>query len=349
MDTKRIHEDITQLLYKIEEQYGRIIYFKDSIPMLEIDLALKDVRDLYECLLDLRTVTEHKRRQQGFSKEPVLSASVPVVESKPEPAPVIETKSAPTSVESMKSADHAASQLKTEVQSELNTQPEVKTAESLVEKISETITVVPELKPEEPKIVAAEPEPAAIVPEQPKVEAVQAETKPEPVRTAKEEVAQPAPPPAAKEAPLVAPKKDLLQERQKDFVPTVRKIEFKPENQSSEPSRKESLFDKAASLYDKIAKPTDKTVATQASRQPISNIKSSIGINEKFIYLKDLFKNNINDYNEALDKLNNFESYEEAEDFFQDLKQKYGWDPDSKSFQGLADLLSRRYLHNASS
>jgi hypothetical protein len=102
-------------------------------------------------------------------------------------------------------------------------------------------------------------------------------------------------------------------------------------------------------LYDKIAKPTDKTVATQASRQPISNIKSSIGINEKFIYLKDLFKNNINDYNEALEKLNNFDSYEEAEDFFQDLKQKYGWDPDSKSFQGLADLLSRRYLHNASS
>ncbi|MCB0820000.1 MAG: hypothetical protein KDC13_05225, partial [Bacteroidetes bacterium] len=130
---------------------------------------------------------------------------------------------------------------------------------------------------------------------------------------------------------------------------TVRKIEFKSEPAGTEQPKKESLFDKAASLYDKIAKPGEKTVATQASRQPISNIKSAIGINEKFIYLKDLFKNNINDYNEALDKLNNFDNYEEAEDYFQDLKLKYGWDPDSKSFTGLADLLNRRYLHNASS
>jgi hypothetical protein len=145
--------------------------------------------------------------------------------------------------------------------------------------------------------------------------------------------------------PVVAPKVDLLQERQKDFVPTVRKIEFKPEPQTPD-NKKESLFDKAASLYDKIAKPGDKTVAGQATRQPVSNIKGSIGINEKFAYLKELFKNNVNDYNEALDKLNNFDSYADAEDYFQELKAKYNWDPESKSFQGLADLLNRRYLHN---
>ena len=144
----------------------------------------------------------------------------------------------------------------------------------------------------------------------------------------------------------VSPKVDLLQERQKDFVPTVRKIEFKPEPVTVD-SKKESLFDKAASLYDKIAKPAEKTVATQASQNPISNIKSSIGINEKFAYLKDLFKNNMAEYNESLDKLNNFENYGEAEDFFQELKSKYSWDPESKSFQGLAELLNRRYLHNA--
>jgi hypothetical protein len=129
--------------------------------------------------------------------------------------------------------------------------------------------------------------------------------------------------------------------------PTVRKIEFKPEPVTVTDGKKESLFEKAASLYDKIAKPVDKTLAGQATRQPVSNIKAAIGINEKFAYLKELFKNNVNDYNEALEKLNNFESYAEAEDYFQELKAKYDWDSESKSFQGLADLLNRRYLHNA--
>jgi hypothetical protein len=144
----------------------------------------------------------------------------------------------------------------------------------------------------------------------------------------------------------VSPKVDLLKEREKDFVPTVRKIEFKP--QSSAPEvKKESLLDKAASLYDKIAKPGEKSPVTTAGRQSVSNIKAAIGINEKFTYLKELFKNNVAEYNEALDKLNDFENDADAEDFFQELKEKYNWDSESKSFQGLADLLFRRYLHNA--
>jgi hypothetical protein len=143
---------------------------------------------------------------------------------------------------------------------------------------------------------------------------------------------------------VTAPKKDLLQERERDFVPTVRKIELKPEPIGADANKKETLFDKAASLYDKIAKPIDKSIASQASKQPISNIKAAIGINEKFTYLKELFKNNITDYNESLEKLNNFDNYAAAEDYFQELKSKFNWNPDSKSFQGLADLMGRRYL-----
>jgi hypothetical protein len=324
MDANRIHDDITHLLYKVEEQYSRILQYNDSIPMMEVDLALKDVRDLYESLLDLRTLAEHQRRKA--TAEPV-TASAPTPVAEPVIEPVVEVKV------------------------EIISEPEEEVVQPEKEVAAEIIPV--EEKVEE-KVVA--PEPVA----QPKPESIQEEIKaaaeklPEASPIAwqktfdgtqvKEEVSKPivVEPPAA----VVTPKVDLLQERQKDFVPTVRKIEFKPESTPNEP-KKESIFEKAASLYDKIAKPSEKTVANQATRQPISNIKSSIGINEKFAYLKDLFKNNVNEYNEALDKLNNFENYGEAEDFFQELKAKYNWDPESKSFQGLADLLNRRYLHNA--
>ena len=303
MDVRRIQEDINHLLIKLEEQYSRILTYKEQIPTVEVDLVLKDVRDLYEVFLDLRTAAELQRRNPVSAQveEKVHAAVEAPVELKIEPVAEI------TKVEEVISEVTAAPVLEVAVVEEPIAEIKV---EEPVEKIEPVEAIVTELeekqKPEE--LVVALP---------------------------------------SEKPPVIAPKVDLLQERQKDFVPTVRKIEFKPEPAPVVDGKKESLFEKAASLYDKIAKPTDKTVAGQATRQPVSNIKAAIGINEKFAYLKELFKNNVNDYNEALEKLNNFESYAEAEDFFQELKAKYAWDPESKSFQGLADLLNRRYLHNA--
>jgi hypothetical protein len=300
MDVRRIHEEINTTLIQLEEQYSRILTYKDQIPTIEVDLVLKDVRDLYELFINLKTVGELQKR----SALSAMSQSSEEVAVKPT---LIET---PASVE----------------EKQVIESPKVESVKVEAPKVNE-------VKVEAPKV---EEKPA--VDFQKTVEP-KAEEKKEPIAQVKPVVLP------SENPPVVAPKVDLLQERQKDFVPTVRKIEFKPEPQTPD-NKKESLFDKAASLYDKIAKPGDKTVAGQATRQPVSNIKGSIGINEKFAYLKELFKNNVNDYNEALDKLNNFDSYADAEDYFQELKAKYNWDSESKSFQGLADLLNRRYLHN---
>jgi hypothetical protein len=298
MDVRRIQEDVNHLLIKLEEQYSRILTYKEQIPTVEVDLVLKDVRDLYEVFLDLRTAAELQRKNPAVSlvEEKVIEKAEFIVEPKVElAAEVIPTAEIPAVLDAVV--------------------------------VNLLIAEVPKVKPEIEPIIEIQAEIELPKEEKEKME--------EPV------VALP-----SENPPVIAPKVDLLQERQKDFVPTVRKIEFKPEPTTVGDGKKESLFEKAASLYDKIAKPVDKTLAGQATRQPVSNIKAAIGINEKFAYLKELFKNNVNDYNEALEKLNNFESYSEAEDFFQELKAKYDWDSESKSFQGLADLLNRRYLHN---
>lgn len=296
MDVRRIHEEINTTLIQLEEQYSRILTYKDQIPTIEVDLVLKDVRDLYELFINLKTVGELQRRAALASKITATESVAPIeVPSVPE----TKTEAEPVKVEAPKVEASKAEEVKVE-------------APKVEEKPAADFQKTVEAKVDDKKEPAAQIKPVVLPSENP---------------------------------PVVAPKVDLLQERQKDFVPTVRKIEFKPEPQAPD-NKKESLFDKAASLYDKIAKPGDKTVAGQATRQPVSNIKGSIGINEKFAYLKELFKNNVNDYNEALDKLNNFDSYADAEDYFQELKAKYNWDPESKSFQGLADLLNRRYLHN---
>jgi hypothetical protein len=307
MDSKRIHEDITHLLNKVVEQYSRILEYDNSVPIMEVDLALKDVRDLYEAVLDLRTISEIQRRKTQDPEVSTKTISTPANETVAVETSQLDISVVPTSAE-----------IEPDKASEVVLESAVEPEKTVVE-----INRPVEIKLDESPIAWQKTFDASDAKE-----------------TGVTSTSDPIP------AVAVSPKVDLLQERQKDFVPTVRKIEFKPEPVTVD-SKKESLFDKAASLYDKIAKPAEKTVATQASQNPISNIKSSIGINEKFAYLKDLFKNNMAEYNESLDKLNNFENYGEAEDFFQELKAKYSWDPESKSFQGLAELLNRRYLHNA--
>jgi len=326
MDASRIHEDITHTLYKVEEQYARIIQFNNNIPTLEIDLALKDIQELYECFLDLKSAAVHHRRANLASMaNKAVAASIAAEKDEvpaEEPKVVVE-KPAEVKVEEVK--------------------PVEVIAETKEEEKPEVVSVIPEVEASETKVE----------------EAFKKEENPSPIAwqktingaEIKEEVKAKTPPAnvsvLGNSGPTIAPKVDLLKEREKDFVPTVRKIEFKPEPIQSEP-KKESIFEKAASLYDKIAKPVaEKTVANTTNRQPISNIKAAIGINEKFIYLKELFKNNVTDYNESLEKLNNFDGYSDAEDCFQDMKSKYAWDPESKSFQGLAELLNRRYLFNS--
>jgi hypothetical protein len=324
MDLNNIHEDITRILYKIEEQYSHILQRNDRIPILDVDLVLKDVSSLYECFIDLRTIAEHQRKKALQGEKAVAAIKEPE-----------------------------------KAQKEKDEKEQQKTEKDNAEKESTASVPVVKSAPEKADVATENAAAVSVSVETPAAKLV---TEPQPVNIAwqktfdastenPEDISKTAPSPVNTPVPPVppqvtAPKVDLLKEREKDFVPTVRKIEFKPETTAQDP-KKESIFDKAASLYDKIAKPAEKTVAAQAGKQPVSNIKSSIGINEKFIYLKDLFRNNVNEYNDALDKLNNFDSYADAEDYFQELKAKYNWDPEGKSFQGLAELLNRRYLHNA--
>lgn len=330
MSINQLHKDITGLLYKVEEDYSRIIQHGDHVPLIEIDIVLKDIRLLYEYFNELKIVTEEQRRKAIPKEKTQETAAIIAAERTEEKElikAIIEEEKAPETISEEASNNEMTADEATTEETEKIEKAAPEIDEIKAEEIEETETEEP-VKNDEDEVKTGEVKPSPIA-WQRTFEA----PKEKEVKLGAETIA---PPP-------VSPKVDLLKEREKDFVPTVRKIEFKREADQPEP-KKESLFEKAASLYDKIAKPGDKSIAAQHTRQPISNIKAAIGINDKFIYLKELFKGNVDEYNAALDKLNDFENYADAEDHFQELKEKYGWDPDSKPFQGLAELLMRRYL-----
>lgn len=86
------------------------------------------------------------------------------------------------------------------------------------------------------------------------------------------------------------------------------------------------------------------TLSSRLHENPIKDLKSSIGINEKFLFINALFNGSMQDYAAAITELNQFNNYEEALKFIDILKFKYNWDTNSDAYHKIMDFVRRRYL-----
>lgn len=103
--------------------------------------------------------------------------------------------------------------------------------------------------------------------------------------------------------------------------------------------------DEKKSINDKLfGAHTDKSIAAKLQKNPIKDLKASIGINEKFKFINELFEGNLQKYNDGITKLNSFQNSEEANSLLLSLKDEFSWNEDSEAFQELNDMVIRRYL-----
>lgn len=93
----------------------------------------------------------------------------------------------------------------------------------------------------------------------------------------------------------------------------------------------------------KLALDEDGSIAARMQRKPISDLRSAIGINEKFLFINELFKGNMQQYNKTLDEFNDFKSLQGAQTYLLELKVEYQWDEDSQAFLKLREFVERRF------
>ncbi len=78
---------------------------------------------------------------------------------------------------------------------------------------------------------------------------------------------------------------------------------------------------------------------------PITDLKPAITLNDKLLFIKDLFNGYSLAYSEAIDILNRFKGFEEADTF---LKKNYmvknNWDAKPETTAKFYELLKRRYM-----
>lgn len=86
-------------------------------------------------------------------------------------------------------------------------------------------------------------------------------------------------------------------------------------------------------------------MADQLHSQPVTDLKAAINMNDKLLYVKDLFNGYSLAYSEAIEILNRFSSFDEADLF---LKKNYtaknNWDGKPETTAKFYALLRRRYV-----
>ncbi len=97
------------------------------------------------------------------------------------------------------------------------------------------------------------------------------------------------------------------------------------------------------SLNDKL-----KTVKTELSERlkeaPVKDLRKAVGINDRFLFINELFRGDESTYERSIKTINSFNIYAEAEYWInRELKVKLGWSNDSATVQQFDHLVRRRF------
>ncbi|MBL7725795.1 MAG: hypothetical protein JNK27_16775 [Chitinophagaceae bacterium] len=97
------------------------------------------------------------------------------------------------------------------------------------------------------------------------------------------------------------------------------------------------------SLNDKLKQ--GKTELMEVLKEaPVKDLRKAVGINDRFLFINELFRGDENMYERSIKTINNFNIYAEAEYWIsRELKVKLGWDSSTNTVQHFDQLVKRRF------
>jgi hypothetical protein len=105
----------------------------------------------------------------------------------------------------------------------------------------------------------------------------------------------------------------------------------------------EVMATKEASLNEKL-KAEVKEVAHVLNDAPVRDLRRAIGINDRFVFISELFRNDEVMYERSIKTINSFRILPEAQYWIErELKVKLGWDENKESTRHFYQLVKRRF------
>jgi hypothetical protein len=115
---------------------------------------------------------------------------------------------------------------------------------------------------------------------------------------------------------------------------------------SHQPGNREinDLIGTSASLNDKLKTGNAIELGTILKASPVKELRKAIGVNDRFVFINELFRGDEPMYERSIKTINNFRILPEAEYWMErELKIKLGWDDSRDIVQHFYQLVKRRF------
>ncbi len=117
-----------------------------------------------------------------------------------------------------------------------------------------------------------------------------------------------------------------------------------PEKKISSKEVNETVSDESKSVNDHLKESTKEVAHKITETAGIKDLKKAIGINDRFVFINELFRGDDAMYERSIKTINNFSAYPEAQYWMErELKIKLGWDDNRPSAKEFYDLVKRRF------
>jgi len=316
-------DNITQIISQLIENLKIITDKKNDFSVLERDIILDFLKKAYLDLVQLSFSPTNiidnstKEENEEMEKEIVKSKEAEREEVKIEPEESEEADREIIESEQEESKEVENEEIEVELEVEREIDAEVQIEHSEEESATSSVAVTEE------DLITFLPDENV---EQPSMELFD-EAKDETPEESEEEVTVEEKEPVKKEAAKSVPVQESLFGEAE--VSEVKKEEKKKDVRSLNDLLLEQIEDK--SLNNKF------------HEAKIEDLSKAISLNDKFLYIRELFKNQGTEFSKAIQTLNRCNTIEEAFAEIEKLKKFYFWDSTSEAYLSLCDLIRRKF------
>lgn len=316
MELKRIEDRLSRLT-SLVEGWKR----EGGVSRIERDIALEELRRIYDEVAECEVTTEPK----GAVAAPM--AEVETVEESP--AVVEEEVVAEAESEAESAVEEVAEEVVEEVADSIS---------DMGDAFDDALDIDAILGIGEPEPTSEpEPEPIAEPMPEPKVGGGLFDIDDIPVRTkaGRKMIALYNAPVAPKAEPKTAPEPAPIPEPIPAPIPEPEPVVEHVQAVEAPKRLADVLGSGVTVLGDKIA--ADEAPTTPFNR--ITDLRKAIGLNDKFLMIRDLFGGDAAMYEDTIDRLNEFDDLDECMIF---IVENFRWNPDSEGAKLLVSLIERK-------
>jgi hypothetical protein len=138
--------------------------------------------------------------------------------------------------------------------------------------------------------------------------------------------------PETQQTPTLKKNETEVREFSPASVPPVKEVE------------KDDLFtSNTSSFNDKLKEAREKSLGPRFRQTNQGDIKSLININDKFLFINELFDGDYKDYTQAIDTFNTFTEKRDAFDFLDSLLKNNLWNSTSAAFIKLKEIVEKKF------